>query len=210
MLNIYERQIRLYQLGYYNKIINKEITNDKIDGKWGPNCKKALIKFQKDNKIKVDGSYGPESNNTLEKVYNKFMSEPINWNDPVLANFKASEYPCKCGCKKNLITKQLVYNEQAMRHYLGVAMNNTSGYRCPSHNAKVGGSATSKHKDGKAVDSCSSKTATLSQRKKAIKFWTKYMPNARHAYCNGYRILNGKTSYPKVTTMGTAVHYDVY
>lgn len=208
MLTVIERQIRLYQLGYYNKITNKEITNDDLDGKWGSNSKKALRKFQKDNGLAVDGKYGPKSNAKLIKVYDNFMNSAINWNDPVLANFKESEFRCK-HCGKNKIKKQLVYDMQALRHKLDAPIKIISGYRCYTHNKEVGGSLTSRHLQGKACDFQSDKTKTLAERKIVINWWVDNIPEARRAYCNGYANNQGKKSVVNTPNMGSSTHVDI-
>ncbi len=198
----------LYQLGYYNKNVHKDITNDNFDGIQGTNFKKALGWFQKDNNLTVDKIYGPKSDAKLKNVYNKFMKEPIDWNDPVLANFQKNDFACKC-CKVNKTVKKIIYNIQAVRHHLNVPVIPTCGYRCKKHNAEVGGYKYSKHMEGKAIDFYCSKTSTLSERKKIIDFYIKYFPNAHYAYCNGYGRGKTYTNKPSYKTMGSSVHIDV-
>ena len=41
---------------------------------------------------------------------------------------------------------------QQLRHDLNASITITSGYRCPAHNAAVGGSSRSQHKEGTATD----------------------------------------------------------
>lgn len=70
-------------------------------------------------------------------------------------NFKASEFACKC-CGKNNINQNVIDMAQVIRDELGVPVRVNSGYRCPKHNAGVGGSKTSQHMNGNAADlSCS-------------------------------------------------------
>ena len=71
-------------------------------------------------------------------------------------NFKIKEFECKCGCDmplevyENII--KLASQLQFLRDYTGRPITINSAYRCPEHNAKVGGSKTSQHLLGKAAD----------------------------------------------------------
>ena len=71
-------------------------------------------------------------------------------------NFKLKEFECKCGCDmplevyENII--KLASQLQFLRDYTGRPITINSAYRCPDHNAKVGGSKTSQHLLGKAAD----------------------------------------------------------
>lgn len=71
-------------------------------------------------------------------------------------NFKLKEFNCKCGCDmplevyENII--KLANQLQFLRDYTGRPITINSAYRCPEHNAKVGGSKTSQHLLGKAAD----------------------------------------------------------
>jgi len=71
-------------------------------------------------------------------------------------NFNLKEFECKCGCDmplevyENLI--KLTGQLQILRDYLGRPIKINSAYRCPKHNAKIGGSKTSQHLLGKAAD----------------------------------------------------------
>lgn len=57
--------------------------------------------------------------------------------------FKASEFECPC-CKKTAPSRRLVGILDAARAQLGPLRIN-SGYRCPKHNAEVGGKNKSLH-----------------------------------------------------------------
>jgi uncharacterized protein YcbK (DUF882 family) len=67
------------------------------------------------------------------------------------AHFPNAELACKC-CKVNLCTDVLVNALEAIREAVGKPVNITSGYRCPEHNAKVGGEPNSFHVRGMAAD----------------------------------------------------------
>ena len=65
--------------------------------------------------------------------------------------FTLSEFRCKC-CKKVKISSLLVlYLDYLRKAWDGPLLIN-SGYRCLNHNAKVGGSPTSRHLIGCAAD----------------------------------------------------------
>lgn len=70
-------------------------------------------------------------------------------------NFKSTEFDChgKGCCKETPIDGELVAILQKVREHFGVSVHINSGYRCPIHNANVGGaSKTSYHMKGKAAD----------------------------------------------------------
>ena len=68
------------------------------------------------------------------------------------ANFTSAEFACKCGCGLSNINPQLVQMLQNARNKAGIAFSITSGLRCPAHNKKEGGLASSAHITGLAVD----------------------------------------------------------
>lgn len=70
-------------------------------------------------------------------------------------NFKASEFACK-HCGQNQIKQDVINLCQKIRDALGVPVRVNSGYRCPAHNAAVGGVRGSKHTLGMAADLSSS------------------------------------------------------
>lgn len=69
--------------------------------------------------------------------------------------FKLEEFKCKCGnCEmpENCPPQSLIDILENIREHFGKAVIINSGYRCPSHNAKVGGAKSSRHTYGDAVD----------------------------------------------------------
>lgn len=68
-------------------------------------------------------------------------------NAQLTKNFVAREFDCKCNghCSKTLIDIELVCGMQRIREITGRAIIPTSGYRCPVHNANVGGGSLSYH-----------------------------------------------------------------
>lgn len=82
------------------------------------------------------------------KTYNKGTAEQLT------ANFTTSEFDCKCGryCHTTQIDEKLVEYLQQIRTHFNQPIFITSGYRCPTHNANVGGASNSYHRKGQACD----------------------------------------------------------
>lgn len=72
--------------------------------------------------------------------------------------FQLKEFECKCKkCKGDInvgpgISTRLIEVLNAIRSEVGVSVVINSGYRCPEHNAAVGGSPRSQHVEGTAAD----------------------------------------------------------
>lgn len=70
-------------------------------------------------------------------------------------NFNITEFHCKgktCGCTETVHDAQLSAYLQQIREHFGKPLYITSGYRCPKHNAAVGGTPNSRHTKGQAAD----------------------------------------------------------
>lgn len=65
--------------------------------------------------------------------------------------FKPSEFACNC-CKQENIDEKLVAKLDLARELAGIPFKINSAYRCPKHNANVGGVKDSSHVGGYAVD----------------------------------------------------------
>lgn len=69
--------------------------------------------------------------------------------------FEESEFKCKCGkCDKGYedVSRVLLNKLNRARHIANTPFTLTSAMRCPAHNRAEGGSPTSSHMNGKAVD----------------------------------------------------------
>lgn len=66
--------------------------------------------------------------------------------------FVDSEFACGCGCGLTAISSDLAAMLNQARGLSGQPYQINSGRRCPAHNQAVGGSPTSSHLDGLAVD----------------------------------------------------------
>ncbi len=69
-------------------------------------------------------------------------------------NFNTLELDCKGSgcCKATIIDPQLITYLQAIRNHFGKPVQITSGYRCLTHNQRVGGATGSRHSKGQAAD----------------------------------------------------------
>ena len=71
-------------------------------------------------------------------------------------HFDSSEFACRCGCggmdNGAGVNPHLVQVLERMRVILGVPLELSCGYRCPTHNAEVGGVWNSQHVYGTAAD----------------------------------------------------------
>lgn len=67
-------------------------------------------------------------------------------------HFDKAEFTCKCGCGRTEVSLTLVEVLEAMRKRCGKPLIINSGFRCPQHNANVGGTKYSYHLLGEAAD----------------------------------------------------------
>ncbi len=69
------------------------------------------------------------------------------------ANFHLIEFLCRhCGKGEDIVKPELLTALQKLRDLWGKPMRLTCGYRCPQHNAEVGGAKHSAHMTGQAAD----------------------------------------------------------
>ena len=82
------------------------------------------------------------------KTYSKGSNASLS------ANVKVSELACKGNgcCSTVLVDELLVEYIQKIRDHFGKPITITSGYRCATHNARVGGATGSRHNKGQAAD----------------------------------------------------------
>ena len=66
--------------------------------------------------------------------------------------FSDYETQCHCGCGGNHINPLLLEKLDAMREEIGGPLELSCAYRCPAHNAEVGGVRNSQHTLGNAAD----------------------------------------------------------
>lgn len=150
---IKKRQCLLYVVdsGYYV---------GEIDGIWGTLSKTATKCFKKD--------FGLANNDTYDSETEKALRHAIAYGMPAkkeeasvsgdfwdsIKYFKKKEFACQCGCGASDMEEKLVKTADKVRGYFGNTINVSSGRRCSTHNAKVGGVSNSRHLTGKAMDFC--------------------------------------------------------
>lgn len=66
-------------------------------------------------------------------------------------HFKEAEFACRC-CGETKPNMELMLALEDVRAKFGLPVAVNSGYRCPEHNANVGGSPRSQHMLGTAAD----------------------------------------------------------
>jgi hypothetical protein len=76
-------------------------------------------------------------------------------NKPITRNLSHNEFRCQCNfksCTTTTIYTPTARSFQLLRDHLGIALKVNSGFRCQRHNDAVGGSSSSYHKLGAAID----------------------------------------------------------
>lgn len=202
LLSVKKRQEYLKDLGFYNGL---------VDGKVGAKTKKAYkdlqVKyFTKESRPKDrNGIYGKDTDILLRNAH-LFYEFNIKY-------FKLEEFRCKCkkACTgyPDTLNKNLLINLDNLRVHYKNPINLSCGLRCKVHNKEVGGSKNSGHLKGNASDIyIKNYSNTLAHRKNIVDFWTETL-KCYHAYCNGYRVRNGKVSHPSTPNMGNYTHVEV-
>ncbi len=72
-------------------------------------------------------------------------------NDNISPFFTRSEFACKCGCGFDTVDTETLSILNNVRKRFGPVVV-TSGCRCETHNADIGGSPNSQHKLARAAD----------------------------------------------------------
>ena len=173
MTNV-QKQCLLKYLGYY--------AGD-IDGNFGPLSKMATAGFQDDYGLDPDGEFGPLTEaKALEAVAGTAQPvEPENFWDGT-KYFDREEFRCKCGGKycdgfPAEPAKKLVTLADRVREHFGAPAIVSSGVRCETHNANVGGVSGSRHKYGTAMDFC-----VRGKDAEQVLSFVQAQPETRYAY----------------------------
>lgn len=176
-MTIKQKQCLLFYLGYY-------VGN--IDGKWGSGSKEACKAFQRDffqDEKKVDGVCGSETDKALTHAVaygmpSKTVETPESgdfWDG--IRYFKKPEFECRCGCGSSEMEEKLVKTADKVREHFGNPMTVSSGRRCATHNARVGGVSNSRHLSGKAMDFC-----IRGMSASMVLTYVQKLPEIRYAY----------------------------
>lgn len=103
--------------------------------------------------LAVDGKAGPKTQAAILKSLARHNAgkSTMSW------NFSFTEFRCKCGgryrnCKRNWTSRKHVLRMETYRKKVGRPVRIISGYRCPGHNAAVGGASKSQHMYGYSCD----------------------------------------------------------
>ena len=202
LLSVKKRQEYLKDLGFYNGLVNGKV-NLELKKAYKDLQKKYFTK--KDRPKDTNGIYGKDTDLLLRNAH-LFYEYDIKY-------FRLEEFRCKC--KKACtgypakLNSNLLINLDNLRVHYKEPINLSCGLRCKVHNKEVGGSSTSGHLKGNAADIyIKNYSNTLKHREDIVKFWTGKL-NQYHAYCNGYRIRNGKVSHPITPNMGNYTHVEV-
>lgn len=103
--------------------------------------------------LKVDGVLGPATSAALVKSLARLRDgkPTMSW------HFSFTEFRCKCGgafssCKRMWTSRRHVLRLEKYRKTIKQVVRIISGYRCPGHNARVGGARNSQHLYGYSSD----------------------------------------------------------
>ena len=177
-MTIKQKQCLLEYLGYYDPENSNAVNN--VDGLWGPASEAATRRFQSDYGLDADGIFGPLTEAKIKEVVYRGELPKVDWNE--VKYFDKNEFRCNCGGKYCTgfpaePHPQLVKVADRVRGHFGSAALISSGVRCETHNANVGGVSNSRHLTGKAMDfRISGKTAAQ------VLACVQAQPEIRYAY----------------------------
>lgn len=191
-MTIKQIQCLLAYLGY---------DSGEIDGVNGKNTQAAVRAFQSQEGLAVDGIAGAKTQAALKDAVanGRFKADELPssghppdktgtfWDE--IQYFTREEFRCQCGgkyCNGFPAEPQELLLRQADRLRKTVGpMRLSSGLRCKTHNAEVGGVSNSRHLSGKAMDFCvTGKTSAqlLAEIKKLPKIRYAYAINANYVH----------------------------
>ena len=89
-----------------------------------------------------------------KRKYETLMKFPKKASIQYTQSFNSNDFDCKCKqlCDETLLDSRIPNLLQQLEDELGFQIIITSAYRCEQHNKNVGGSTTSTHLEGLAVD----------------------------------------------------------
>lgn len=130
-----------------------------VDGLAGEKTKAATAEYQKKNGLTATGIADEKTRAKIgldvpEATKTESTTASGDWWDDI-KYFKRSEFACKCGkCGGFPVEpkEKLVRVADRIRAQKNSPATVSSGVRCATHNAAVGGVSNSRHKGGKAMD----------------------------------------------------------
>jgi hypothetical protein len=186
-MTVKQQQHLLAYLGYYVGA---------VDGIWGTLSKTACKAFQKDFGLNPDGICGDDTEKALKHTVCFGIAKKVEvttkeevaisktetttgtfWDG--IKYFKQSEFACKCGCGVSEMNETLIRVADRTREHFGSPMIVSSGRRCASHNARIGGVSHSRHiaNPGKAMDFC-----VKGESSATVLAYVQKQPEIRYAY----------------------------
>lgn len=144
-----QKQCLLKYLGYYDGA---------VDGIFGKASCSATKRFQADYGLLASGLFNSATEEKLLQALTGAAEKVADFWEEV-QYFKKDEFRCKCGGKycdgfPAQPREALVRLADRVRGHFGAPMTVSSGVRCITHNATVGGAVASRHMAGKAMDFC--------------------------------------------------------
>lgn len=115
----------------------------------------------------IDGKNGPRTRTAIRLSLTRHKARLPD----ASPHYSFSEFACKCGgrrpgCRKIRVHRELLESLEDYRTIAG-PVQVVSGYRCPAHNASVGGKSASQHLYGSACDVTPKvKTAAVVRRRR--------------------------------------------
>lgn len=170
-MTIKQKQCLLAYLGYYTA---------SIDGLWGGQSEAATKAFQEDFDLTPDGIFGAKTESRIKEAICTDEQPALDWEK--VKYFRREEFKCHCGGKycggfPTEMNRKLLTVADRVREHFGAAAIVSSGVRCKTHNANVGGVTNSRHMEGKAMDFCiRGKTAA------EVLAYVETQPEIRYAY----------------------------
>ena len=189
-----------------------------VDGVYGAKTDAKLVACIKSLQGKIgvtqDGIVGTDTINAIKAVQRKyglvvdgiagtatFKALNNNIGNGSSTHFKKAEFACECGGRYcngypgGTTSAKLLSILEAIRSYYGKPITITSGQRCATFNAQVGGISNSAHRFGRAADIyIPGVTNTVAGRNAVV--------NLAYRYGAAY-------SYANTAQMGNAVHINV-
>ena len=171
-MTVVQQQCLLRYLGYYAGA---------VDGIFGKKSLQATRDFQTDYGLEASGVWSSATEEMILRALTGAAQKVADFWEEV-RYFKKEEFRCRCGgryCDGFPVQPErgLVILADRVREHFGAAMTVSSGVRCKSHNANVGGAAASRHMRGKAMDfTVRGKTAS------EVLAFVQQQPEVRYAY----------------------------